>query len=491
MENRFNNRDFEQFVKQNADQYRMFPSEKVWENIHGTLHVRKRWYGVGIILLFITVATVTLVMVNHPDKNPSIAQSIPPVNKHTTTDFKNEAADVFIAPASASVKHPNDVVSAGKHHPSLFATDFKTGTGIEEESEFIEETNSLIATAAVQPVPHISGESENISNAVNAQLQHGKNIGASGTSGSVARKSMPLTPVQPGMTAGALLTENKIAEKTADPDKNEKIGNPLAGLLNNENKSVTTDPLKLKKKNKKLSLQAYITPLISYRDLKENKAFIRAVQTGNLTPMAYTPMPDINNIVTHKPDMGIQLGLSGSYPLTKGINLIGGIQLTVSKYDIKAYTHPSEVTTIALSSAAGGTNTVSTFTNYRNIGGYKADWLRNLYVSASIPVGLEVKITGNRKGYVGVSGTVQPTYVIDNRSYLLSTDFKNYAQIPSLIRKVNLNTGFELFVVNTSGKVKWRIGPQVRYQTMSSFKKKYPVEEHLFDFGLKLGILLR
>ena len=48
MESNFNNRDFEQFVKQNADQYRMFPSEKVWKGIHNTLHTRRRWYGIGL-----------------------------------------------------------------------------------------------------------------------------------------------------------------------------------------------------------------------------------------------------------------------------------------------------------------------------------------------------------------------------------------------------------------------------------------------------------
>ncbi len=51
MENRINNRDFEQFVKQNADQYRMFPSENVWEGIHDRLHKRRRWFGAGLALL--------------------------------------------------------------------------------------------------------------------------------------------------------------------------------------------------------------------------------------------------------------------------------------------------------------------------------------------------------------------------------------------------------------------------------------------------------
>ena len=159
--------------------------------------------------------------------------------------------------------------------------------------------------------------------------------------------------------------------------------------------------------------------------------------------------------------------------------------------DIRAYSHPSEVATIALSNAAGGTNTFSTVTNYRNAGGSKADWLKNLYFSASAPIGLELKLLGNRKTYMGISGTIQPTYITSNRSYLLSTDYKNYAEVPSLIRKWNINTGFEVFAGYTTGKLKWRVGPQVRYQTMSSFQKKYPVQEHLFDFGLKLGIMLK
>jgi hypothetical protein len=81
--------------------------------------------------------------------------------------------------------------------------------------------------------------------------------------------------------------------------------------------------------------------------------------------------------------------------------------------------------------------------------------------------------------------------MLSNKSYLLSTDYKNYAEVPSLMRKWNLNTGFEVFAGYTTKKLEWRIGPQVRYQTLSSFKDKYPVREHLFDFGLKVGVMLK
>ena len=95
MENN-NNRDFEQFVKQNADQYRMFPSEKVWNGIHNSLHTRRRWYGFGLTLLLLTTGVVTWVMLANSGKNKlvtsitpdaAISQSIP----RTGTAFKAKA----------------------------------------------------------------------------------------------------------------------------------------------------------------------------------------------------------------------------------------------------------------------------------------------------------------------------------------------------------------------------------------------------------------
>src|SRR5437868_8713556 len=51
-----------EFVKQKADQYRMCPSEKVWNNIHNTLHTRRRWLTIGLTLLLLTSGSVTWLM---------------------------------------------------------------------------------------------------------------------------------------------------------------------------------------------------------------------------------------------------------------------------------------------------------------------------------------------------------------------------------------------------------------------------------------------
>src|SRR6185436_8086558 len=75
-ENSFNNRDFERFVKQNADQYRMFPSDKVWKGVHNALHTRRRWYGIGLALLLLTTSAVTLVMLYPGDKKCKLDTTI-------------------------------------------------------------------------------------------------------------------------------------------------------------------------------------------------------------------------------------------------------------------------------------------------------------------------------------------------------------------------------------------------------------------------------
>jgi hypothetical protein len=187
----------------------------------------------------------------------------------------------------------------------------------------------------------------------------------------------------------------------------------------------------------------------------------------------------------------MQLGFTGTYPISKKIDWVTGIQFNVSKYDIAAYNYPSEVATIALMNPWGGTSTVSTITSFRSNGFRStANWLRNYYYSVSMPIGLQWRVLGKKHTHWGISATVQPTYVVGNRSYVISADYQNYAEVPYLINKWNLNVGFETFARFQLGKNDFQVGPQIRYQALSSFKKGYPVQEHLYDFGIKLGMIL-
>jgi len=240
---------------------------------------------------------------------------------------------------------------------------------------------------------------------------------------------------------------------------------------------------------KRFALQFNFTPTISYRKLSANKAFLRSASLQANASSSFAALYDVNSAVTHKPDIGLELGFTTKYSLATNFRVKAGLQFNVNRYDIKAFNYRMELTTIALNTNAG-VDSVDILSSHRNFSGYKSDWLQNFYFEISAPVGIEIDLAGDDRVQFGVAGTIQPTYILGDRAYLLSTDYKNYAEVPWLIRKWNMSAGLETFVAYSTGKMKWQVGPQVRYQLLSSFVDKYPVKENLFDFGLKVGVSL-
>jgi hypothetical protein len=239
-------------------------------------------------------------------------------------------------------------------------------------------------------------------------------------------------------------------------------------------------------KQSKMSVSFFITPTVSYRKLAENKSYMSAVPQSTASPN-YAALYDINDAVTHKPNIGLELGVAAKYPVATNVRIQGGLQFNVNRYDIKAFSNYNNMpATLALSNGSTGVRA----TTYSNFSGNNSDWLHNLYFQVSAPVGLEVKFGKSERTQFGIASTIQPTYMLGDRVYLISSDYKNYVEVPWLIRRWNINTALETFVSYSSRKVNWQIGPQVRYQLLSSFVDHYPVKEHLFDFGLKVGISL-
>jgi hypothetical protein len=483
MEKRFLNNDFEQFVKQNADQYRMFPSEKVWNGIHNRLHTRRRWYGLGLALLLISTGVVTWVMLLNPSKKQEAIANASPLAKQTETQKLAIQATTVQAPFNTDKKRGKKVSGYTPFPAESFTRNNDEGERTTETVATVKEEEYIDAPVAVDE-PALT-RVQKTATSLNKTAQARK------VTASIAPLAIIAEPRNINIAKTVFVTEAVAKDKKETGTADDKENRPEASTLTIES---VVNSYKKPVLRKKLTWQAYITPTVSYRALNENKAFInaaRAVTNSNTPAVTYLPS-DLESVVSHKPDMGFQLGATAGYPLSRKIKLITGLQFNISKYDIQAYNYSNEVATVALSNAAGRLNTVSTITNYRIEGGYnRARWLRNFYFSASIPVGLEVKLIEGKRNYFGFAATAQPTYILDNRSYLVSTDYKNYVEIPSLTRKWNVNTGFELFAGVKTGNTEWRVGPQVRYQTLSSYKNKYPIEERLFDFGLKLGIMLK
>jgi hypothetical protein len=240
------------------------------------------------------------------------------------------------------------------------------------------------------------------------------------------------------------------------------------------------------RRKSKLTTQVFFTPTVSYRKLSENKSYMRTLLPqggGQMEPSV------IQDSVTHRPNIGFEVGLAVKYPLSRNLKIRGGVQFNMNRYDIKAFHYTTEIATIALN-VGNRVDSVVKATNYRNQNGFRTNWLQNFYFQVSTPIGIEYLISNKPDRQFGIATSIQPTYVIGDRAYLISTDYKNYAQVPSLIRRWNVATNFEAFMSYSTGQLNWQVGPQVRYQLLSSFMDKYPVKENLFDFGLKVGISL-
>src|SRR5687768_8466369 len=101
MERQFNNGDFEKLLRDNANQYRMYPSEKVWKGIHSALHTRRRWYGLTAVVMFLLTGSIVSIFIfnDKQGKNNLAAQKITAVQnnsqKETSAPVNNNRTQEF------------------------------------------------------------------------------------------------------------------------------------------------------------------------------------------------------------------------------------------------------------------------------------------------------------------------------------------------------------------------------------------------------------
>lgn len=440
MERNFNN-EFERFLKENADQYRMYPSAKVWSGVYNALHTRRKWFGLGIILLLLTGSLVTVLVTRSP-KETGLSANKPVLNEKSF--IPNSQVAISATPDKRNVENKLTINSP------LVAT---------TETRHVLLTNNFYETPGNDP---LAPENNSYSEATSSNEPLAINI-------------------TDQLTDQDLVNNNRSQKITAYPRKfttSNTFDWTIESVLNS-----------FRPKYKRFTLQFNFTPTISYRKLSANKAFLRSASQQANAPSSFAALYDVNSAVTHKPDIGLEVGFTSKYSLASNFRVKAGLQFNVNRYDIKAFNYHSELTTIALKTNAG-VDSIYAPSSHRNFSGYKSDWLQNFYFEVSAPIGVEIDIAGDDRVQFGVAGTIQPTYILGDRAYLLSTDYKNYAEVPYLIRRWNVSTGFETFVSYSTGKMRWQVGPQVRYQLLSSFVEKYPVKENLFDFGLKVGISL-
>lgn len=241
----------------------------------------------------------------------------------------------------------------------------------------------------------------------------------------------------------------------------------------------------LKKWKGKLSWEIYATPTLTFRNVAANSSF----NTLPLANSVYAPgsEPDLS----YKPSAGMQLGGSLILAFSKKFRLNTGIQLNYTNYSVKAWesNHPIQ-TTITLNDLNSGFPYLdSRSTSLSSAGGTVETRLHNKTYQVGLSVGLDYKIFENDhlKWYIGVHA--QPSWVAGGKAYLLSTDKRNYIADPSLLNKFSMAGSFETFVSYKMGSYTWQVGPNIRYQFLNTYDKKYTQKENLLNAGLKVGIV--
>lgn len=471
MERDFYNEDFESLIKQKADQFRMYPSEKVWKEVHKSLHPRKKWYWYGFALLLSGIGLYSIN--NMPAPRPAAA-----VNGSEQ------------ATPSTGVREPASLIPFNSWN--LFAPSRKNTRNkfpspfLEPPTEDLQESaiNGEFATAKVIPLPLIS-------NNQTKQLENSGKPASNSTSLATSINTVPVTiddlllnldPL-PDMAPVTNATDEISSSSDIKKDEGLEADIKRVNWLQEYAVYELTIP-----KTKRISLQITAAPTMSYRKLSGGKEVNYASNIRNI-PLALNLPGDVNQVVNHKPALGFEVGSSFHYAATRNISLKAGLQFNFSRYSIQAFRSPTELTTIALTDSYGFRNdSINSYSSYRNFGGYAEKDIQNHYYHFSLPIGAELKLLGNKRLQLNVAATVQPTYLLNRNNFLITTDYKNYTRQPSLTRKWNLYTSAETYVSYRTGDIRWQLGPQFRYQLLSSYNKEYPIREFLMEYGVKFGV---
>jgi len=469
MENQKYQDEFEQFLHDEVKQHRMYPSDRVWNNIRTELHGHRSWPALTFISLFIiTALTLTTVLSTQENFHPQ-PLSIPNIAKveqetmaaHKAAGEKSRHYFNTLAPVNIT---RNTIAAIDYPDTDLFATNnslSQTETTFSKENIQQQTITRTKSANTLSLLPNTS-----IEYPVNQTLQKDEPV-STGTI--VAKTSDEIKPVKDI----SLFHENDPSADDYLKDfhytKNQKSQRPAVS---------------------KFGFQFYITPSTSYRRLSDEKVR-ELIQPAVASLPVNAPLnqpSNVNEVVRHRPAVGLEVGFAILYNITNRLKLKTGLQLNIRQYHIETFqSRTYDPTTISLINFNGVEN-ITRFSPYNNNVGYKQTELENKVYQLAIPVGIQWDVIKGKHVGVNMEASVQPTFNLNKSVYLLSTDYRHYAEGNDLVRKWNINTSVGFNLTYKSGKTSWQIGPQIRYQHLPTYSNKYPIKEYLMDYGMRIGL---
>ncbi len=463
--------ELEQLLQDEVEDHRMYPSDKIWRNIQTEVNGHQSWPALGFISLFIISAlTVSTLLSTHPS------------NKFQKTD-NTKNIDDRISPTSAF--QPNNIDLKAINPTELTA---KTIAEIKIPIEFEQTTFVPTETPVIsmkfstkEPIIKLIEDQSQLTKATNSfiQLQTATVI--------------PITAMQ-----SKLAEEDKLGSLLETPETITKSTTATAVVAPTTVIAPTDmflkdfaykSPIHIEKvRNSKFGFGFFVTPSTSYRKLIDDKAKEILGAAPISAPAAINYTTSINNIVRHKPAVGLEFGFAVLYNMTKRLKFKTGVQFNTRQYSIETFQASNDITTISLINNRGVEN-ISVFSPYNNTNGYRATQLDNKMYQVSIPIGFQYDVIQGNKFGITAEASIQPTFTLNKTLYLLSTDYKHYADGNNLMRKWNINSSFGVNLTYKAGAYQWFLGPQARFQHLPTYSNKYPITEYLMDYGIRLGFI--
>ena len=420
---------FEEFILDEVNEHKMYPSGRVWDNIRTEVQGKRSWPALTIISLSVLVAlTVSTFVVTQ--KSTPIVKSL--IVQHSSAPVNPIKPTIELQVKKTRKQFPKAAIQVNEVLPEMPAQEkMGTTTGAAFSTTNNEATDEAQASIEAATIVSIS-------------------------------------------------------------DSQTKINKPtlLPALIQQQvnNNFELTPSANNKQKNRRYSVQFYATPSASFRVLSDQKVK-ELIQPSLIAIPLISPTlqtPTFNQAVRHRPDIGLELGLTFNYPVTNKLQFKTGLQVNIGQYQIDTYETGANAATLSLING-GRIQTVSVMSSYNNNVGFRSAHLNNKVYQIAMPIGLDYQVLKFKKFGIHTQATIQPTYNINKNVYLLSTDYANYAAGNDYVRKWNINTSAGIQFSYQKGNTIWQLGPQIRYQTLPTYNNPYPIKENLIDYGFRIG----
>lgn len=457
IDRKFDMTNFEQSLKEHSDQFSMTPSKKVWQGLYNDLHPSKKWPSIAMLCMFIFSFLGIGYLNNNTnsnrsDKNENAIQNA--LEQSSVADIDNNSPKISSL-SVASVNAEAQSSSPGKmavvaNNMAPKSRSFETNlVSLTDKAE-----QSLEIKEALQLTPPIEEKNTVL------ELQNEQNA------------SIEINPIEYSLpdpkAAEAMEIHNELLDKNLQVEK--------------EN---TTEKVALKlPNNPRFDLSVFITPTISSASFNKSG---EVTHPGDKSLVALKPTEPRRYVIMND-RLGFKAGVQAGYRLGDNWQIVVAPQVSYSGYTVVSNTVQLSVNKLSLRDERGKVYSQNYITNYGNGKGDKDFGLNNYSLQFSVPIGMELQLWENNNAKISVATSAGPTFIIKSNAFLISSDGRNYLNDQSLMRNTNISGYMGVNFSFKSMSLRWKIGPSVSYQFLSTYKDIYPVKEHLIDYGIRIGI---